>query len=310
MGNVSICTYPFAEEYPFEAHAADIHGLRCHYVDEGDGLVVLMLHGNPTWSFFYRKLIQELSPFFRTVAPDHIGCGLSERPEPGTYPFTLERRIEDMERFIETVGLKRPLAIVAHDWGGAIATALSLRHPQWVSALILMNTAAFFPPKHKGLPLRLRIVRHHPKLAKLLILKWNAFVLSALFLAPSKPLSIPILNGYTAPYRKLRNREAVYRFVMDIPTHPDDSSWATLRWLDDRIAALARIPVLLVWGLQDAVFDQDYLLEWKRRLPHAESVVFPDAGHYLLEDEPEKAATAIRNFLKRLTEPEQGEQML
>ena len=299
MGNVSICLYPFAEEYPFDAHSADICGFRCHYVDEGDGPVVLMLHGNPTWSFFYRGLIRELSPFFRTVAPDHIGCGLSERPEPGSYPFTLERRIEDMEHFIETIGLKRPLAIVAHDWGGAIASAIALRNPQWVSCLILMHTAAFFPPKHKGLPLRLRIVRHHPKLAKLLILKWNAFVLSALFLAPANPLSIAAMNGYTAPYRKLRNREAVYRFVMDIPVCPQDPCWPLLSWMDARIGELDRLPVLLVWGLRDAIFDPEYLLEWKRRLPHAESVVFPDAGHYLLEDEPEHIQNAIGKFLKR-----------
>lgn len=299
MGNVSICTYPFAEEYPFDAHSADIRGLRCHYVDEGEGPVILMLHGNPTWSFFYRGLIRALSPCFRTVAPDHIGCGLSERPEPGTYPFTLERRIEDMEHFIETVGLKRPLAIVAHDWGGAIASAIALRHPQWVSSLILMNTAAFFPPKQKGLALRLGIVRHHPRLAKLLILKWNAFVLSALFLAPAKPLSIAAMNGYTAPYRKLRNREAVYRFVMDIPVCPQDPSWPILSWMDALIGELDRLPVLLVWGLRDAIFDQEYLLEWKRRLPHAESVVLPDAGHYLLEDEPETIQNAIGNFLKR-----------
>lgn len=287
----------WAHLYPFRSHYLAINGLRYHFLDEGSGKPVIMIHGNPTWSFYYRRLVQALSPRFRAIAPDHVGCGLSEKPNPSRYDYRLESRITDLEAFMEGLALKEKISLVLHDWGGMIGTAYALRHLEKVDRMVLMNTAAFLPPAGKKLPLRLGLVRNIQPLAKPAVLGLNLFAAAALYMATHKGLSPEVKAGLTAPYNSWKNRIATLKFVQDIPLSPGDPSYPTVKNIDENLYRLSDVPLLILWGKHDFVFDQAYLQEWRRRFPHAEVHVFDEAGHYVLEDEPEETVRLIDAFL-------------
>lgn len=285
--------------YPFTSHYMFINGFRYHYLDEGCGRPVVMLHGNPTWSFYYRRLVQALSSNFRTLAPDHIGCGLSDKPDPDLYGYRLENRIADLEAFIDGLKLKGKISLVVHDWGGIIGIAYALRHIEMIDRIVLLNSAAFFPPRGKGLPLRLRLIRNFPSLATLLVLKFNLFARAALFMASRKGLATQVKAGLVAPYDSPKNRIATLKFVQDIPVSIEDPSYQTVKDIDENLHKLASIPLLILWGAHDFVFDRTYLDEWQRRFPLAAVHLFENAGHYVLEDEPEEVVRLIEEFLEK-----------
>ena len=137
-------------------------GLRLHYIDEGAGEPVVMLHGNPTWSFYYRHLIDDLRDSYRVIAPDHIGCGLSDKPDDSRYDYTLARRVDDLEALLDHLGLDRDLTLVLHDWGGIIGMTFAARHPERIARLVVCNTAAFHKPAGKSFPRALSLFRDSP----------------------------------------------------------------------------------------------------------------------------------------------------
>ncbi len=284
--------------YPFSSHFLEINGLRYHYLDEGRGEPAVMVHGNPTWSFYFRNLIQGLSPDYRVIAPDHMGCGLSDKPDEDRYDFRLSSRIDDLEFLLDRLGLTRPVTLILHDWGGAIGLGYALRHPDHISRIILMNTAAFFPPNGKKLPFRLQILKRFRALARIAVLGGNLFSRAALVMAPRKALGRDVKKGLCAPYDSWNNRLATLKFVEDIPLAPSDPSYSLLAWMDRNLHRLSPVPMLILWGMHDFVFDTDYLAEWQRRFPQARIHRYPEAGHYLLEDEPERICRDILNFLK------------
>lgn len=289
----------FQDLFPFRSRFADIGGLRYHYIDEGAGEPIVMVHGNPTWSFYFRALITTLSAHYRTIAPDHIGCGWSEKPAPDRYDFRLRSRILDLSLFLDTLGLEEKITLVMHDWGGMIGIGYAVSCPERIGRIVLMNTAAFLSPKGKPLPFRLRLARNSGLLAPFLIQGLNLFVLGALLMASRKGLSGPVRRGLAAPYNCWRNRTAVLKFVQDIPIKKTDPSFELVRYVGDHLHVLADHPKLICWGERDFVFDGDYLTEWRERFPDAEIHSFPDAGHYVLEDEPGAVVQHIRNFLKK-----------
>jgi haloalkane dehalogenase len=287
------------QHYPFRSHWATVNGHRCHYIDEGRGPAVLLLHGNPTWSFYYRRLITALSPDNRIVAPDHIGCGLSEKPPPSRYPYRLENRVADLEDLVAQVMPDGPLTLVVHDWGGMIGLAFALRHLERIRRLVVTNTSGFLPPAGKPIPLRLRLIRDLPAFAAAAVLGLNLFARGALLMAARRPLAPAVRQGLVAPYDRPRHRIATLRFVQDIPLAEGDPSYALVRWVDDHLHRLRHLPMLICWGKHDFVFDEDYLIEWRRRFPAAEVHCFDNAGHYLLEDEPQAVTAVMRRFLTR-----------
>jgi haloalkane dehalogenase len=290
---------PFRHLYPFTSRYAEVNGLQMHYVDEGRGEPLLMVHGNPTWSFYFRKLIQGLSGNYRAIAPDHIGCGLSARPGPAEYGFRLQDRVDDLEALLGRLGLDRNLTLVLHDWGGIIGMALAVRHPECIARLVLMNTAAFPKPKDKPLPLALKLVRNVPFLATPAVLGLNLFARAAARTASAKGLDPDVRKGLLAPYNNWRNRLATLRFVQDIPLTPRDPGYALVEQTDRHLDRFSAKPVLICWGAKDFVFDGDYLAEWRRRFPAAEIHRFPKAGHYVLEDVPDRILEVLADFLKR-----------
>ncbi len=285
--------------YPFGSHYLDRGGLAHHYLDEGHGAPVLMVHGNPTWSFYFRALVQALRPAHRCVVPDHIGCGLSAKPTASAYGYRLDDRVDDLERLCAHLGLERGVTLVVHDWGGMIGLAWALRDIRRVARLVILNTAGFFPPGGKPVPLRLRLIRDLPALAEPAVLGLNLFARAAVWMAPRRRLSPAVRRGLLAPYDRPAHRLATLRFVQDIPLTSADPSYATVRRVQDNLWRLARLPILICWGRHDFVFDGDYLDEWRRRFPAAQVRVFDGAGHYLLEDQPQAVARQVRAFLQR-----------
>ncbi len=286
--------------YPFKSNYASVRGIKYHYIDEGSGNSVLMIHGNPTWSFYFRTLIRDLSSEFRTIAPDHTGCGLSGRPDETKYDYRLKSRIEDIESFIKDLKLTGKINLILHDWGGMIGAAYALRDPDKINSITLMNTAAFFPPdRDMKIPLRLKMIRNKGLFAETAVLGFNLFAQSALYMASYKGLSDDVKKGLIAPYNSWKNRIAVLKFVQDIPLYENDPSYGIVKSIDDNLHRLSKIPMLICWGKHDFVFTEKYLYEWRKRFPDAEIHLFENAGHYVLEDEPEKVSFTVKDFLKR-----------
>ncbi|MBI3296865.1 MAG: alpha/beta fold hydrolase [Elusimicrobia bacterium] len=283
--------------YPFQSRWLDLGGLRMHYVDEGAGEPVVFVHGNPSWSFLYRGLIESLRPAYRCLAFDHIGMGLSDKPDDDRYEYTLERRVADLETALDRLDLREGVTLILHDWGGMIGMAAAVRRPERVARIVLMNTAAFLMPPGGLLPWQLKLARDS-RLGALLVRGFNAFSLGATLTCVTKrPMSPEVRRLYTGPYGSWADRIATLRFVQDIPLGPGDRAYALAKATEDGLGRLGAIPKLIAWGERDFVFDAKFLAEWKRRCPEAEFHTFPDAGHYLPEDEGPAVAALIRDFL-------------
>lgn len=282
--------------YPFAPHWLDLGGVRMHYVDEGEGEPVVMVHGNPTWSFYYRNLALALRGTHRCIVPDHVGCGFSDRPGDAAYRYTLESRARDLRCLLDSLKLER-FTLVVHDWGGMIGLAAALRRPQQVARLVILNTSAFLLPRGKRLPSSLWFIRHVPMLPALLVRGLNAFARGAVRYGAMRPLPRDVRRAYIRPYHSWRDSLATLRFVQDIPLRAGDASYELSRWVDERLATLRDRPTLICWGRRDFVFDDHFLNEWRRRLPAADVHVFEDAGHLVLEDAGERIIPLVRAFL-------------
>lgn len=275
----------------------DRDGLKLHYLDEGAGEPVVMVHGNPTWSFYFRNLVEALSPEYRTIVPDHIGCGRSDKPGDDRYAYTLKSRVDDLEALLDHLGVERGITLVLHDWGGMIGMAYAARHPERIARLVILNTAGFPLPASKPFPLPLRICRDTPINAAL-VRGGNAFCrVAARVCAKRRPLSKDAREAYLAPYDSWENRIAVLRFVQDIPLRPTDRAYPIVKGVADSLSLFADVPMLIGWGLKDFVFDRHFLEEWVRRFPDAEVHRFADSGHYILEDQAGHIEPLIRSFL-------------
>ena len=254
------------ELYPFAPHWFETSGGRIHYVDEGDPTrePMLMLHGNPTWSFYYRDLIRAFRGSHRVIAPDHLGCGRSDKPQ--NWAYTLENHITNVEALVLALDLKN-ITLIVHDWGGAIGMGFATRHKARIKQIVVLNTAAFSGPK---MPFLIRLARI-PGFGPLALRGFGAFVKGALATCAvhDERLTPEVRAGYLAPYNSWANRIANLRFVEDIPMSPAHPTWPVLKEIDEALPRLSEIPMLIVWGAKDYVFDDWFLAEWQRRFPKA-----------------------------------------
>lgn len=280
--------------YPFASHALDLDGLRYHYLDEGRGEPLLMVHGNPTWSFYYRDLVKAFRDTHRVVVPDHIGCGMSDKPQ--RYAYTLAQHVANLERLVLALDL-RDITLVVHDWGGAIGFGMAVRHPERIKRLVIFNTAAFHVDV---MPLLLRIARL-PGVGDVLIRGCNAFAGLATRLAIHRHerMTAAVRAGYLAPYDSWAHRIATLRFVQDIPHSPVHPTWSTLAAIEAGLPQLADRPALMVWGMRDWVFTPAFLQRWLRIFPHADVHRLHDAAHYVVEDAGERIVGWMDAFLER-----------
>jgi len=290
--------------YPFESHWLHLDDGRLHYVDEGPDTpagerreTLLFVHGNPTWSFHWRNLIQSLRPRYRSIAPDHLGCGLSDKP---TQLLRLDDHIENLATLVERLDLEN-VTLVAQDWGGAIGLGAMLRMPERLSRIVLFNTGAFLP---RYIPWRIRACRF-PVLGRLAVQGGGLFSHAALrmTLARKNRLDPAVAAAYLAPYDSWPNRRAVYGFVKDIPTKADDATWQTLAAIEQQLPSLAERSALLVWGMRDWCFRPDCLARFEQAWPNAEVHRLADVGHWVLEDAPEVVTPIVEQFVLSTDSP-------
>ena len=270
-----------------------------HYLDEGRGDPIVMVHGNPTWSFYYRNLVLALRDSHRCIVPDHIGCGLSDKPPESRYDYSLKSRIDDLEALLEQLGITSNLTLVLQDWGGMIGMSFAARHPERIKRIIASNTGAFPLPARTRLPFSIWLGRN-TRLGSWLILKKNAFCrLAAKWCVTRRRLAPEVRAMLLMPYDSPEHRIAVLKFVQTIPLRENDAGFDIVRNTAASLGKFRNVPTLLLWGLRDFVFDRHFLVEWQHYFPHAETQSWPGCGHYLFEDATEEVIVRVRDFLAK-----------
>lgn len=279
---------------PYVSKELKTSGQTLRYLDEGSGpKTLLCVHGNPTWSFYYRKIVEQFSPHYRVIAVDHVGCGRSDKPPRNEFPYTLASHRDNLVALIDSLNLDQ-ITLIAHDWGGAIGLSAMLERRELLKRIVLLNTGAFPPPY---LPKRIAACRI-PVLGSLGVRGLNAFARAAITMAMSRnKMTADVARGLLAPYDNWQNRVAIDAFVRDIPMSTSHPTYEPLSQLEKQLPSLATLPSLLVWGMKDWCFRPECLHRFQSAWPDAVSVEIPDAGHYVIEDAPEETLQAISRFL-------------
>jgi len=287
-------TPAWRQHYPFASNYLELGSQhRYHYVDEGAGEPVVMVHGNPTWSFYYRRVISLVAASARAVVPDHLGCGLSDKPQD--YEYRLQQHIDNLETLLNDKLNLSGITLIVHDWGGAIGMGYAVRNPERIRRIVVLNTAAFLLPQ---CPLRIRLCRL-PLFGTLAVRGFNAFARAAIYMASANAGNMPaeVRAGYLAPYNNYRNRIATLRFVEDIPLGPRHPSWKVVSAIQKKLHLLEDKPMLICWGKQDFCFTEDFLAIWQQYYPAAHTHLFADAGHYVLEDAWDRIEPLLCEFI-------------
>jgi haloalkane dehalogenase len=250
-----------------------------------------MVHGNPTWSFYYRGLIRALNGEHRCIAPDNLGCGLSDKPQD--WPYRLDGHVRNLEALVEALDL-RDITLVVHDWGGAIGMGHATRQPERYRRFVVLNTAAFLSRRIAPSIASVRI----PGFGALAVRGFNAFAALATRMAVSKPLSPEVARALTWPYGSWADRIATLRFVQDIPLRPEHPSHGTLEAIDRALSRLRGKPMLICWGEDDFCFTPAFREQWTERFPEATVHAWEGVGHYVMEDAPERVVAAIEAWAR------------
>jgi pimeloyl-ACP methyl ester carboxylesterase len=282
--------------YPFQPQGfVTPRGARMSFLDEGPpgDEAVLMLHGNPTWSFYFRDLVHALAPRMRCIVPDHVGMGLSDKPQD--YDYRLAARIDDVAALVAHLGLRR-VHLLVHDWGGAIGFGVAARQPELIGRLVILNTAAFASP---WIPRRIAICRTSFP-GTLLVRGANGFAWPATRMAMhQRKLTADEKRAYLMPYDSWANRVAVDAFVKDIPLEESHPSMGTLHAIEAALPKFGDRPALIAWGGRDFCFDHRFLACWREAFPQAQVENYAEAGHYVLEDAGLDIRRRISDFLSR-----------
>lgn len=277
--------------YPFAPHYFSTDQGQIHYVDEGQGSPIVMVHGTPVWSFLWRAFIKDFSRDHRCVAPDHLGFGLSDKPANGAYQPAVHA--QNLDNLISHLGL-RNITLVVHDFGGPIGLSYALEHPENVRRLVIFNTWMW----------PLSDDQQMTGMRKIMGGRFGRFLYTRINFSPR--FFYPLVFGD----RKNRDRGVQQQYIR-ATTRPSErmAMWTFARELVDstpwyaqllaKHERLAAIPSLILWGMKDSAFRPKQLERWRQLLPHAEVVEFPDSGHFVQEEAPQEAVGAIRSFLAR-----------
>jgi pimeloyl-ACP methyl ester carboxylesterase len=296
------------DRWPYRARFARVNGWRMHYVDEGEGDPVLLLHGNPTWGFLYRDVIGPLvSSGRRVIVPDMIGFGLSEKPTRER-AHTLDGHIANLVGLVRQLGLTRVTA-VCHDWGGPTGLSFAMANPDRVRALVVMSTWAWpTPPAEfhtRFFPWRMM---HAPLVGPYLLGRHNVLARRGVYLSvvDREKFRRDALAAYEAALPDAETRLLTWVWPRWIPLEDSSPAVARFTWLERELAK-SKLPAMIIWGREDEVFDAaTFAARFKRLLPHAEGPHLVTGRHFLQEDSGAEIAELIRSFLDRLDEREAG----
>lgn len=285
----------FGGTFPFEPRFQAAGDCTLHYVDEGPPQAdpLLFVHGNPTWSYLWRRQIAALSgQGHRCVAFDHMGFGRSDKP-PHLSAYSLRRHVDNALALIDALDL-RHVTLVVHDWGGPIGLGAMVERGERLARLVLMNTWAWELPSF--LPPFLREFRSEG-LGEILALGGNLFVESMPGGMARRDHDSDLMDAYRAPFPDYWSRAGTLAFQREIPLTERDRSAALMGSIHKRIPEL-EVPALLVWGMRDPVFQPVFLDQWRELLPGAQTVELAEASHFLVEDCPDEVTSAIERFLR------------
>lgn len=288
---------PPEHNLPFKSHFFKInYSNKMHYFDEGPSVhneAVVCVHGNPTWSYFYRSVLEHFKSEMRVVAFDHLGMGLSSRPSD--YSYCLKNHTANFEKLMNYLSIEK-VHLIVHDWGGPIGLSYAVKNIEKIASVTILNTAGFYSTH---IPKRILLCRI-PFIGPFMIKHFNAFALSATYMAVDKPMTSEVQAAYLMPYKTAKSRMAVSKFVQDIPVTPTHPTRILLDELEQSLPTLNHIPKLIVWGGKDFCFDEYYYHKWKRIFPDAQSLYLKDASHYVLEDAPKEVNGALESFWHNL----------
>ena len=279
------------EEYPFASHWFEHEGSFMHYLDEGEGMPVVMCHGNPTWSFLYRNIIKALSGECRCIAYDLPGFGFSDHPPE--YGYTPQEHAEWLEALLIKHLQLEEFILVVQDWGGPIGLSVAARHPERVLGLVVSSTWAWEAAiigkvfsKLLGNPL-----------GRQLILKKNIFArnLVPMILGVEAKKNPAILSAYVAPFPTPESRMGTAVFPREIT---GATPW--LRELESELHRLAAKPVEFIFGLKDLGTRPSDIAHWLRHFPEARVNKVPEANHFTQEDCPHQYVDSIRRLVRNL----------
>jgi haloalkane dehalogenase len=281
----------------------DVQGHRMHYVDEGaEGgrVTVVLLHGNPTWSFIYREIIPRISHACRAVAPDYLGFGLSDKPSSEGW-YTLENHIRAMTEFINRLGSRRVILVV-QDWGGPIGLSYALQNPSNVSGMLIMNTWAWPEPSQFHASVMPWRMLHAPFVGAHVFLRRNVLVERGLYLSTVRSRQLfrqgPVLDAYRLPFSSSLSRVGMLAFPRNIPLKPGDLNWDRMRGIRDGLRSLP-FPCRILWGEKDIVFPPSNAYLFHTLIPRCSTPrMIPDGGHFIQEDAPEEIVREILILLE------------
>ena len=276
------------KEYPFNSNYFNVNGHQMHYIDEGQGETILFIHGTPSWSFDFRNVIKSLSKNYRCIAIDHVGFGLSDKPE--FYDYSTQNHSWTLEKFVLDLGLKN-INLVLHDFGGPIGLDFAIRNSQLIKRITVLNSwlwSSEGDPKY----LKLKRILKSPLLP--FLYKYLNF--SAKYILPSSfgdsKLSTKMKAQFTRPFENRKQRNGTLAFAHSLL---NDQEWFEQLW--NKRPSISQIPILFVWGMKDPVLSNLCLEKFSEGFPNSKTVEIETAGHFPQEEQPQQVADAIRHFL-------------
>lgn len=280
--------------YPFKHQYFHLSEGKMHYVDEGQGEVLLFVHGTPTWSFLYRDFVKKLSQNYRCIAVDHLGFGLSDKP--ADYPGRPQDHAKNLLKLIQHLDLYN-ITLFVHDFGGPIGLGAALEQPDRVSRIVMFNTWLWETASNPAVKKIDKIANSILGRFLYLRLNFSPKVLLKKGFADKKKLSKEVHQHYTKPFPNKDSRQSLLRLAESLY---GSSDWYQAQW--EKLSVLQDKPWLILWGTQDEFITTDYLKVWTKRLPQAEVKTF-DCGHFVPEERTTEAIKPIQSFLVSNTIP-------